>query len=124
MIKTLVPLLAKPDHIIIHIGTNEAPYKKEDDMYEELKSIRDPINRQHPACKGIIISTPVIRQQKANTILRRYDCVKSVRIRSYSGLHFPAFGLNTERCGVSSVQMRENADQNNSDYGHFLRSVC
>ena len=28
-------------------------------------------------------------------------CVKSVRIRSYSGPHFPAFGLNTERYGVS-----------------------
>ena len=35
-------------------------------------------------------------------------CVKSVRIRSYSGLH--------------SVQMPENTDQNNSEYGHFLRS--
>ena len=28
-------------------------------------------------------------------------CVKSVRIRSKSGPHFPAFGLNTERSGVS-----------------------
>ena len=28
-------------------------------------------------------------------------CVKSVRIRSYSGPHFPAFGLNTERYFVS-----------------------
>ena len=28
-------------------------------------------------------------------------CVKSVRIRSYSGLYFPAFGLNTERYSVS-----------------------
>ena len=27
--------------------------------------------------------------------------VESVRIRSYSGPHFPAFGLNTERYGVS-----------------------
>ena len=35
-------------------------------------------------------------------------CVKSVRIRSYSGPHFPAFGMNT--------------DQNNSKYEHFLRS--
>ena len=35
--------------------------------------------------------------------------MKSVRICSYSGPHFPAFGLNT--------------DQNNSVYGHFLRSV-
>ena len=36
-------------------------------------------------------------------------CVKSVRFRSYSGLYFPAFRLNTE--------------QNNSEYEHFLRSV-
>ena len=28
-------------------------------------------------------------------------CVKSVRIRSFSGPHFPAFGLNTERYSVS-----------------------
>ena len=28
-------------------------------------------------------------------------CLKSVHIRSYSGPHFPAFGLNTERYGVS-----------------------
>ena len=28
-------------------------------------------------------------------------CVKSVRIRSYSGPYFPAFGLITERYGVS-----------------------
>ena len=32
-------------------------------------------------------------------------CVKSVRIRSY--------------CGPYSVRMRENTDQNNSEYGHF-----
>ena len=29
------------------------------------------------------------------------DCVKNVRIRSYSGLHFPAFELTTEIYGVS-----------------------
>ena len=30
-------------------------------------------------------------------------CVKSVRIRSYSGLYFPVFGLNKKRYGVSLV---------------------
>ena len=30
-------------------------------------------------------------------------CVKSVRIRSFSGRHFPTFGLNTERYEVSIV---------------------
>ena len=44
-----------------------------------------------------------------------YHFVKSVCIQSYSGLHFPAFGLNSD-------QMRENANQNNSEYGDFLRS--
>ena len=29
-----------------------------------------------------------------------FHCVKSVRIRSYSGLYFPAFGLNTEKYPV------------------------
>ena len=32
---------------------------------------------------------------------RNIHCVKSVRIRSYSGPCFPAFGLNTERYSVS-----------------------
>ena len=43
-------------------------------------------------------------------------CVKIVLNRSCSGLHFPAFELY-------SVQKQENADQNISEYGHFLRSV-
>ena len=62
---------------------------------------------------------------KCTKIGNNDHCVKCVRIRSYSGPHFPAFGLNSERYGVSllySVQMRENADQNNSEYGHFLSS--
>ena len=47
--------------------------------------------------------------------------VKSVCIRSYSGLHFPAFG---EILCISpySIRMLENADQNNSEYKRFLRS--
>ena len=33
--------------------------------------------------------------------LRLEHCMKSVRIWSYSGMHFPALGLNTERYSVS-----------------------
>ena len=44
-------------------------------------------------------------------MMRLFDCHcgESIRIRSYFGQYFPAFGLNT--------------DQNNSEYGHFLRSA-
>ena len=41
--------------------------------------------------------------QNSNT-----HCVKSVRIWSFSGPHFPAFGLNTERCGVEKLSMNGN----------------
>ena len=34
-------------------------------------------------------------------------CVKSVRTRSYSGPHFPAFGLNTERYSLSIRTLSE-----------------
>ena len=51
------------------------------------------------------------------------NCVKSVLIRSYSGPHFPAFGLNPEwSISLYSFQIRENAGQDNSEYGHFSRS--
>ena len=58
-------------------------------------------------------------------ISSHWHCIESVRIQSYSSLRFPAFGLNTERYGVSkySVRMRENEDRNNSKYGHSSRCV-
>ena len=49
---------------------------------------------------------------------------------SYSGLFWSAFSrIRTEYGELQiispySVQMRENADQNNPEYGHFLGSVC
>ena len=52
-------------------------------------------------------------------------CLNSVRIRSYSGPHFPAFGLNTERCFVSPRIQFESRKMrtNNSEYGQFLGSA-
>ena len=53
-------------------------------------------------------------------------CVKGVRIRSFSGPHFPAFGLNTNEILSLipySVRMRENTDLKNSRYGHFSCSL-
>ena len=51
--------------------------------------------------------------------------VKSVRIRSFSDLYFSPIGLIL-RISVwiypYSVRIRENADQENSEYGHFSRS--
>ena len=51
-------------------------------------------------------------------------CVKSFRIRSFSGLCFPAFQLNTKRYGEPFRIQSENTDQKNSTYGHFSRIEC
>ena len=57
----LVPLLKKkPDNIILHFGTNDAHYKNEDQIYKELKSIKDFINQRHPSCK-VCTSAPILR---------------------------------------------------------------
>ena len=57
------------------------------------------------------------------TFMCSTHCVKSVRIRSFSGLYFPAFGVNTKKCIYPYlVRMRKNTNQKNSEYGQFSRS--
>ena len=48
-------------------------------------------------------------------------CVKSVRSRSCSGPHFSRISRHSD-FKSECEKMRENSDQNNSKYGHFLRS--
>ena len=55
-----------------------------------------------------------------------FHCVKSGRIGSFSGPYFPAFGLNTERYGVSlRIQSKfgKIRTRKKSEYGHLLLSV-
>ena len=68
------------------------------------------------------LRTPLLTEQLRGLLLIicvKEHCVKSARIWSYTGLYFPSFGLNIS---PYSVRMRGNTDQNNSEYGHFLRS--
>ena len=55
------------------------------------------------------------------------QCVKSVRIRSFSDLYFPAFELNTKRYSVSLHIQSEFGKTRTiyeySEYEHFSRSV-
>ena len=55
-------------------------------------------------------------------ILYAFTLPEKCPYSEFSGPYFPAFGLNTERY-LYSVRIRENADQKNSEYGHFSISV-
>ena len=70
------------------------------------------------------------------SIKSNFPCVKSVRIGSYSGPHFPAFGLNTERYSVFSptagkserkfelIDLCITFDVVNTAYGFFCKHIC
>ena len=105
----LVPLLKKkPDNIILHFVTNDAPYKNEDELYKELKSIKDFLKKRHPSCK-VYISAPILRSdnKNANSILKKYvDKRKVVEEKSVilhdnilsshlnkDGLHLNSYGI-------------------------------
>ena len=51
-----------------------------------------------------------------------FHCIKGVRIQSYSGPYFPYFHVSLRIQSPYSVRRRENVDQNNSEYRHFLSS--
>ena len=70
-------------------------------------------------------AVPKVRNARSRVRVRKwwsegfFQCAKSFRIWNNSGPHFPAFGLMRRDASLQSVQMRENAEQNNSEYGHF-----
>ena len=77
--------------------------------------------------KAIKISVPCcLPVEKFVLLTLRKRCPYSELFWSAFFPHFPAFGLNTERYSLSlriQSECGNNADQNNSEYGLFLRSV-
>ena len=62
-----IPLLEKkPDYVILHVGTNDAPYKGGSDISNEILELMRFIKEKHPGCKKITLSTPIIRTDNYN----------------------------------------------------------
>ena len=74
----LIPYVKKkPDNIIIHISTNDSPYKSEDLKCKEFLYVKQTIYKHHPDCKNIVVSSPFIQtdKQEANSILKKYNSI-------------------------------------------------
>ena len=84
---------------------------------------RPATNWRQLSCKYIFLTRFRITYYSASAFSQIF---LNIGIWSYSGPQFSAFGLNTERYAVSphSIRMWGNADQTNSEYGHFMRSGC
>ena len=66
----------------------------------------------------------IAKNQKFELNWLHHYCVKSVRIRSYSGPNFSRIFTHSDwiRRDIPE-KWGKNTDQNNSKYGHFLRSA-
>ena len=78
-------LKEKPGNIIIHIGTNDALYKNENALNEELKKNKNLIITHHPNCKNICISCPIARtdNKKANNVLKNISIYQKEKKRTF-----------------------------------------
>ena len=104
----VIPHLRKnPDKIVLHIGTNDAPHATPKEMFNAIIDLKSFIQKYAPESK-IIISTPVLRVDKANAddINKRYiellkeaklDCIFNNNIAESNndqyGLHINESGL-------------------------------
>ena len=79
----LVPLLRKrPDKIILHVGTNDAPHTKADKMLEELDKLKILIWEMLPSVK-IILSAPIVRVDKHDANENNIDFIKLLETNDF-----------------------------------------
>ena len=110
---SILNLKKKPDKVIIHVGTNAALHFTPDEMFKNMKELRLLIQKMVPSAK-IIISSPVIRVDKANSDINNkkfisllnstdWDCIHHENIDES---HLNEYGLHINRTG--SINLAKN----------------
>lgn len=80
-VKDLIPQ-QKPDVVMLHVGTNNAPSMTSNAIVDDILSIKYEVKKLHPSCR-VIVSTPIMRSDdgKANlTIKKINDHLKQLKI--------------------------------------------
>ena len=71
----IAPVLKKkPDNVILHVSTNDAPDKSAKTIFDEIRNLKSHIEKEVPKVK-VAISCPILRtdNQKANRTLQELD---------------------------------------------------
>ena len=102
----LVPLLRKrPDKIILHVGTNDAPHMKADEMLEELGKLKSLICEMLPSVK-IVLSAPTIRVDKHNANENNINFIKLLETNNYVLIKHPNIKENhLDRYGLHHIDV-------------------
>ena len=56
----------KRENIILHLGTDDAPYKSDNNILKDLIELKDFIQEKLPSCKKITLSSPTVRPDRKN----------------------------------------------------------
>ncbi len=75
MYRNITPYLKKePSKVIIHVGTNDTPYKPSSDIVKELLLLRKFVENSIPGC-DVFLSGPIMRSDNhlANSTIRKIN---------------------------------------------------
>ena len=109
----LVPLLKKkPEHIILHIGTNDAVSKTSRQILDELLQLKQYIINTLPTCR-VIVSRPTIRTDNGKAALTlsnfnkllgqlEVDFIDNVNIKE---VHLGKKGLHLHKKGKNRLEL-------------------
>ena len=67
-------MIKSPDKIVLHVGTNDAPNATPKEMFNPIKYLKSFIQKHAPE-SNIIISTPVLPDDKANANYISKRCI-------------------------------------------------
>ena len=104
-------LKKKPDNIIIHVGTNNAPHSSSYEMFHEIQSLRNFILKYLPFVR-ITISTlvPVLRVDKANANdINKESSLDYISHENIKESHIDEYGLHINRTGSSILAKNLNS---------------
>ena len=105
-----IPLLEKkPDYVILHVGTNDAPYKAGSDISNEILELMRFTKEQRPGCKKITLSAPIIRTDTYNANKENESFISSLNKSNVSYIthdniikkHLYRDGLHLNRIDVT-----------------------
>ena len=71
--------MKKLDCVILHVGTNDALYKASSDIANEILELMNFIKENHPDCKKIILSAPIIRNENYNAKKENGSFISSLK---------------------------------------------
>ena len=74
-----MPLLGKkPDHVIIHIGTDDAPHKSGSDILKKVLDLKNFTKENDPNCKKITLLVPNICNSIEKVTKENKNFIKSL----------------------------------------------